>query len=176
MLHPIARLKGVILRLTCPLFFRRIGRGVYFDGSLRLPTPFRNISIGSNTRVGDRVYFNTSRKSKILIGDNCSINSGCHIVALESVTIGDNVAIAEYVSIRDQEHLFTPSNGVAGTGYRIEAVSIGSNVWICRGAYIGPGTVIGCGSIVAANSVVRGVFPMNALIAGAPATVRKLLT
>ncbi len=125
--------------------------------------------------IGDSVFFQTGKHSFISIGDNSSVNTGCHIVASEAIAIGDNVAIAEYVSIRDQEHKLHANSGVSSAGYKVAPVTIESNVWIGRGSYIGPGTVIRSGSIVGANSVVKGEFPPNVLIAGAPAKVKKVL-
>jgi acetyltransferase-like isoleucine patch superfamily enzyme len=123
--------------------------------------------------IGHDVFFQAARRGSIVLGSSVSVNTGCHIVASESVEIGDNVAIGEFVSIRDQEHQFKPATGVRGQGFRVGPVTIGSNVWIGRGVYIGPGALISEGSIVAANSVVRDVFPPNVLIAGAPATIRR---
>lgn len=168
-------LKGAMVKLFCPVFFRGIGIGTRFYGRVRLPFPCRRIDIGSKCVIGDSVFFQTGRDSFISVGDNSSINTGCHLVALEAITIGDNVAIAEYVSIRDQEHKFDPEKGVSGTGYNVAPVIIESNVWIGRGSYIGPGTTIRSGSIVGANSVVKGDFPPNVLIAGVPARVKKNL-
>jgi acetyltransferase-like isoleucine patch superfamily enzyme len=176
MIDPITHLKGFLLRWTCPLFFKRIGRRCTFDGRIRLPLPRRNIIIGDDCMIGEAVYFRTSWTSEIVVGNNSSINTGCHLVANERITIGDNVAIAEYVSIRDQEHRFSTETGVRGQGYNVAPVTIGDNVWIGRGVYIGPGTTISRGSIVGANSVVRGSFPPNVLIVGAPAVIKKILT
>lgn len=167
------RLKGTLLRLAAPLFFRKIGPGTQFTGRVRLPLPLRNVTIGREAMIGHDVFFQTGRSSRIEIGDRVSLNTGCHLVAAEAITVGDNVAVGEYVSIRDQEHRFTPATGVRGQGFAVAPIVIGDNVWIGRGAYVGPGSRIGAGSIVAANSVVRGVFPPAVLIAGAPATVRR---
>lgn len=165
--------KGLLLRLVSPLYFERLGPRAQFTGRVRLPMPFRKIRIGRDAMIGHDVFFQTGRHSRITIGDGVSLNTGCHIVASESIVIGDGVAVGEYVSIRDQDHRFTPETGVRGQGFRIEPVVIGDNVWIGRGVHIGPGTKIGAGSIVAANSVVRGKFPPGVLLAGAPATIRR---
>jgi carbonic anhydrase/acetyltransferase-like protein (isoleucine patch superfamily) len=176
MMDPIARTRGIVLRLSCPLFYKRIGAGTSFHGRVRLPLPFRNVMIGARCMVGDAVFFQTGRRSQILIGDDCSINSGCHLVASEQITIGDNVAIAEYVSIRDSEHGFSTESGVRGQAMNVSPISIAANVWIGRGAYIGPGVTLSSGTIVGANSVVRaGVYPPNVLIAGTPAVIKKSL-
>jgi acetyltransferase-like isoleucine patch superfamily enzyme len=173
---PISKLKGFILRMTCPLFFNRIGRATSFHGHVRLPLPFRNVYIGDDCMIGDSAFFHTGRLSHITIGNNCSINSGCHLVASQSIVIGNNVAIAEYVSIRDQEHMFCVETGVRGQGFYVSPITIGDNVWIGRGVYIGPGVTIAPGSIIGANSVVRpGIYPAGVLIAGAPAMVKKRL-
>ncbi len=176
MTNPFARLKGMLVRCSCPLFFKRIGPGALFYGRVRLPLPFRNVIVGRNCSIGDATFFHTGSTSHIVIGDGTQLNTGCHVVANERITIGDNVSIAEYVSIRDQEHKFSVERGTREQGYYVAPVDIGSNVWIGRGVYIGPGTTIGSGSIVGANSVVRGKFPPNVLIAGAPAVVKKQLT
>jgi carbonic anhydrase/acetyltransferase-like protein (isoleucine patch superfamily) len=172
----IWKLKGVFLRASCPLFFKGVGKGTQFTGRVRLPLPFRQIWIGQECMIGHDVFFQTGRRSSIEIGDKVSLNTGCHLVSNSMIKIGHNVAIGEYVSIRDQEHLHTPETGVRDQGYAVSDITIEDNCWIGRGVYIGPGAHIGRGSIVAANSVVRaGRFPPGSLIAGAPATVRRAL-
>ena len=173
MIPAIWRMKGKLLSWTCPLFFARIGAGTQFTGRVRLPMPWRNVFIGADCMIGHDVFFQTGRTSTITIGNEVSLNTGCHVVASESILVGDNVAIGEYVTIRDQDHMFTPVTGVRGQDFRVAPVRIGSNVWIGRGVHIGPGTIIGSGSIVAANSVVRGAFAPNVLIAGVPAVVKR---
>ncbi|MBO9467525.1 acyltransferase [Tropicibacter sp. R15_0] len=175
MIPAIWKIKGTVLRWSCPLFFKSIGRGTLFTGRVRLPMPFRTIEIGQNCMIGHDVYFQTGRDSTVSLGDEVSINSGGHVIASERISIGNNVAIGEFVSIRDQDHKFRPDRGVRGQGFTVAPVEISDNVWIGRGVYIGPGSKIGSGSIVAANSVVHGQFPPNSLIAGAPATVRRTI-
>jgi acetyltransferase-like isoleucine patch superfamily enzyme len=176
MYNPIPRLKGRLIRMTCPLFYKKIGRKCEFYGRVRLPDPLRNVTIGDRCMIGDSVFFFTGRSSFIEIGNDCSLNSGCHVVANESIVIGDNCAIGEFTSIRDQAHRFTPETGVRDQGFTIAPVRIGENCWIGRGVFIGPGSSIGKGCIIAANSVVHGTFPPNVLLAGAPAKIKKTLT
>lgn len=170
---PAAR--AAYYRGLSPLYFRKVGRGSLFFGALRLGRPFARIWIGENNMIGHGVFMQTGRTSEIRIGSNCSVNSFCHLVAAAAITIGDNVAIGELVSIRDQEHRFHPDMGVREQGFDVAPIVIEDNVWIGRGVYIGPGSHIRRGSIVGANSVVRGEFPPNVLIAGTPAVVKKVL-
>lgn len=175
-MHPIFwKFKGSLVRLTSPLFFKRVGAGTQFTGRIRWPMPLRNVVIGKNGMIGHDVHFQTGRASHITIGDEVSLNSGCHVIASESILIGNNVAVGEYVSIRDSEHRHTPKTGVRGQGYTVKAIIIEDNCWIGRGVYIGPGSHIRKGSIIAANSIVRGEFPEGSLIAGAPAVVKRTL-
>ncbi|RPF70549.1 acyltransferase [Aurantiacibacter spongiae] len=134
------------------------------------------VEIGRDCGFGDGVTLAANDKAVIRIGDDTTINNGSIVVASDGVTIGNSVAIAEYVSIRDQEHGFSPGSGVRGQGYTTAPIVIGDCTWIGRGCYIAPGTVIGRDCIVGANSVVRGIFPDGVLIAGTPAKIRKRLT
>ncbi len=169
------RIKGQMLRMTAPILFRRVGAGTMFIGKTRLPLPFQRVSIGRKCIVNSGVYFHTGRTGRIEVGDQTSFNTGCHIVASEAIEIGERVAIGEYVSIRDQDHNFTPATGVRGQGYRVAPIVIEDNVWIGRGVHIGPGTHIRSGTIVAANAVVRGAHPRNVLLAGLPASPRRTI-
>jgi acetyltransferase-like isoleucine patch superfamily enzyme len=83
------------------------------------------------------------------------------------ITIGDNAAICEYLSIRDPAHNFAVEQGVREQGFKVVPMDIGKNVWIGRGVFMGPSTIIADNSIVPANSVLQGKFPPGILIAGA---------
>ena len=61
-----------------------------------------------------------------------------------------------------------------GPGQAIELTTIGNDVWIGHGAFIKPGVTIGDGAVVAAQAVVTRDVPPYAVVAGAPARVKKL--
>lgn len=191
MLNVIALCMLVILRVSSLIasFFRVVWYNLTLFGSykmlplstniqgriLSLAGPVR-IRMGRGCRIGNGTWLATSRTSRIEVGDDVTINIGCVIHASELITIGNSTAIAEYVTIRDQEHKFSTDHGVRGQGYTVKPVEIGDNCWIGRGVYIGPGSRIGPGSIIGANSVVRGEFPPGVLIAGTPAKIKRLIT
>lgn len=56
----------------------------------------------------------------------------------------------------------------------IRPTVIGNDVWIGHGAFISPGVRIGDGAVVGAQSVVTRDVPPYAVVAGAPAVVKKM--
>lgn len=174
LLHLPSVFRAAFFRLAAPLFFRKVGRGCRIHKGQRFGRPLTNVSVGDRCVIKYDIFYQTGRGSVIQIGDDCMINTGCHLVAAESITIGAGTAIAEYVSIRDQNHVFDFENSVRSAGLSVAPITIGKNVWIGRGVYIGAGTILGDGCVVGANSVVHGEFPAGALIAGAPAKIKRI--
>nr|WP_160164151.1 acyltransferase [Nafulsella turpanensis] len=93
----------------------------------------------------------------------------CHIVCFEKIKIGNNVAIADSVRIRDSDNHQILSSGHIKT----QPVEIGDNVWIGIGVTILKGVTIGEGAVIAAGSVVASDIPPRCLAAGTPARVIK---
>jgi acetyltransferase-like isoleucine patch superfamily enzyme len=91
---------------------------------------------------------------------------GCN----ERINIGDNVLIADAVTIRDTSHVFKDSNAlIISQGFETAPVEIEDDVWIGHGATILKGVRIGRGAVVAAGSVVnRNVEPFT-VVGGIPA-------
>lgn len=110
-------------------------------------------------------------------GENCRLNDRVHIVAHESVVIGDDVLMASNIFISDTSHgsfSESPSRPDVAPNNRMlvtSPVSIGNNVWIGEGVCIMPGVSIGDGCTIGANSVVTKSVPSNTVAAGAPARV-----
>ncbi|WP_052768985.1 acyltransferase [Aurantiacibacter marinus] len=149
--------------------------GTRFYGPIQFSHLPCRIELGRDCVLGEHLLLAPGRNATIVLGDGSSINRGSVLVASERITIGKRVAIAEYVSIRDQEHIHVPGIGVRDQGFTVAPVEIGDFSWIGRNSYLGPGTKIGRNCIVGANSVVRGEFPDGVLIAGAPAKIKKYL-
>ncbi len=136
---------------------------------------------GSKIVIEDGVVIDSFVKIKpaggegdIVIGRNCSINSGVVMYIGNGIHIGADVAIGanstiaptnhEYKSgdtlIRDQR--FMPSRG----GVVIEDdVWIAANVGLLDGAHLGKGCVVGAGSVV------RGTLPPYSVNVGSPTRV-----
>lgn len=109
------------------------------------------------------------------VGANGYIGTGAVLVARESIRIGEGVLIAEYVSIRDQEHAFDGVSPTHMNGFRTAPIVIGNNVWLGAKVTVTMGVTIGDNAVIGANSVVTRDIPANAVAAGAPARVLRLV-
>lgn len=117
---------------------------------------------------------------KIIIGDNVSINSDCHIGAINEIIIEEGVLIASKVYITDHYHgeitaeaieLMPSERKLFSKG----PVKIEKNVWIGEGVVILPNVTIGENSIIGANSVVTKNIPKNSVAGGNPAKILRTL-
>ncbi|MBO0320981.1 acyltransferase [Muricauda sp. CAU 1633] len=111
---------------------------------------------------------------KLILGENSFIGSFSVIGVNESISIGKNVLIAQSVSIRDTDHVFSDlDTPIIDQGESTAGVVIKDNVWIGYGAVITKGITIDSGAIIAANAVVTKDVPENAIVGGVPARIIK---
>lgn len=97
------------------------------------------------------------------------INADTKIDCFNHIIIGNDVAIAEGVLIRDSDnHRIVPGDSPVS-----QPIRIGDHVWIGLRAIILKGVTIGTGSIVAAGALVTRDVPENCLVGGVPAKVIK---
>lgn len=106
----------------------------------------------------------------IRFGDDCHIGTGAIIVARVAITIGSDALIAEYVTIRDHDHVTVDRT----RPYRLqdfvnEPVTIGCNVWLGAKATVLMGATIGDNAVVGANAVVTGDVAAAISVGGIPA-------
>ena len=120
-----------------------------------------------------------SNKYTLIIGENVQINDSCHIAALDSVSIGDNVLIASKVYISDHDHGDFSEDSLRMPPRLRELVSapvyIEDDVWLGEGVIILKGVRIGRGSVIGAAAVVTKDIPSYSLALGVPAKVVKTL-
>ncbi len=169
--------KNIYYLILTKLFFsgaRLIRRPIYIRGRTSLEG-------GKGLTTGRFCRFDLDGNRKTLhIGENCQFGDFTHIVAHESVTIGDNVLIASKVFISDTSHgrykgenQSNPSQKPVDRDLDTKAVTIGNNVWIGENVVILPGCRIGSGCIVGANSVVTKSIKDKSIAVGSPAIVIK---
>lgn len=118
------------------------------------------IGAGSDIRI--------FKNAKLEIGSGY-INGYTQIVCAEKIAIGNDVAIARDVVIRDTD----AHDILNGQHKKVKPVKIGNHVWIGAKAMIMKGVTIGDGAIIAAGAVVTKDVPAKSLVAGVPAKVIK---
>ena len=148
-----------------------IGRGVAIGPGSRIRT-----SDGGALRLGEGTAIDpgcelTAKRGQLSIGPRGFVGRGSVIVCRDAVTIGNDVLIAEYVTIRDQDHRYGGPEVTAKNGYETEPVTIGDNVWIGAKATVTMGVTIGNDAVVAAGAVVTCDVPDGAIVGGVPARV-----
>lgn len=108
----------------------------------------------------------------ITIGDNCYFNYNLVILDSFKVSIGNNVFIAPNVVIAPVTHPLQADKRRQLIGGE---VIIEDDVWIGANSVILPNTIIKRGSVIGAGSVVKQNTIENAVYAGCPAKLIKLL-
>jgi maltose O-acetyltransferase len=110
-------------------------------------------------------------ESRISIGKNTATNNNISIVAMKSITIGDDCLIGELVTIVDCDfHEINPISRKHSAG-EIAPVVIGNNAWLGSRVMVLKGVTIGDNTVVAAGSVVTKSLSANVIAAGIPAIV-----
>lgn len=135
------------------LFSRLTGKNI--DESIFMFPPFYT-DFGKNISIGKNVFFNT----------------GCTFQDRGGITIGDGTQIGQNVVLSTLNHGIAPEK--RNTTYPFPIV-IGKNVWIGANATVVPGVTVGDNAIIAAGAVVTKDVPTNAIVAGVPAKVIKMI-
>jgi lipopolysaccharide O-acetyltransferase len=156
---------------------------------IRFPFEIRNrkyIKLGRKLTTGVGCRFEAHPVSPgsghvLEFGDNVEVNDYVHIVARESVKIGNNVLMASKIFITDLNHGDYGNRGKhddpaippSARALSSAPVNIEDNVWIGEFVSILPGVTIGKGSIIGTMSVVSKSIPPNSIAVGSPAKVVK---
>ncbi|UZE07936.1 acyltransferase [Pseudomonas corrugata] len=142
----------------------RVGPNVYW----KYP-PHEGINISDGVEIGPGCYFDVPPDGKLMIGSNVKFTGGIYLSSLASVRIGSDSLIAEHCSIRDAEHITGLSLLINKQKSVCDSVSIGSDVWLCKGATVLRGSTIGDGAVIGAHSLVKNtVLDGQSIYVGAP--------
>ena len=107
---------------------------------------------------------------RLRIGDRVFVNCGTVIISVREIVLGNDVALANEVSIVDSN-----SHGLEGLPHVEAPVRIGDGTWVGNRAMILPGVTIGRRVVVAAGAVVTHDVPDDSLVAGNPARLVRAL-
>lgn len=132
------------------------------------------IYLGKRTRILPHSRMEVYGNGSIILEGNISIGQNFHCTAGGKLIIRQGVTIAENVYISDIEHNLDEIDSVVVERDKIiKETLIGEFCFIGFGAVILPGTTLGNNCVVGANSVVKGKFPDNSMITGAPGRIIK---
>ncbi len=109
--------------------------------------------------------------ARLSIGSNVYIGHFCNIRCMESISIGNDVKFAQFVSVVDHDYDFTKSLDFAEM--KTSAIEIGDGSWLGANSVVLRGVKLGARTIVAAGAVVTKSFPGRCVVAGSPARVIK---
>lgn len=136
-----------------------------FPGSLKLDSS-GELNVNGHFSIFTGSYITINKNATLELGSGY-INTFSKIDVWEQISIGESVAIADYVIIKDSD------NHHIGSGPMTQPIQIGNHVWIGLRATILKGVTIGDGAVIAAGAVVNKDVPPNCLAAGVPAKIIK---
>lgn len=129
-----------------------------------------NLAIRRNCEFASYCDFEVHGKGMLSIGEKTYMNRYCMISAHEEVTIGDGCMFGPGVKIFDNDHIYSPENGVT-TKLKTAPVRIGNHCWIASDVIILRGTTIGDKCVIGAGCIVKGNVPAGTVVKGKIATV-----
>jgi acetyltransferase-like isoleucine patch superfamily enzyme len=155
-----------------------IQSGFFFlNKSMRVKEPFpAMLEMGENAEINVQNTFSIHSGCHIIVLKNAKLNLGSGYInrnvkirCYQEISIGNDVAISENVTIWDSD-----AHQIIGKEDQMtQPVSIGNHVWIGTNVTILKGVTIGDGAIIAAGSVVTKDIPAHCLAGGVPAKVIK---
>jgi len=129
-------------------------------------------AIGQNAIIWPPFYCSYGRNT--YLGDHVFMNYMCTILDNNEVRIGNHVMIGPAVQIYTAAHDLLAET--RNQGWEVaKPITIEDNVWIGGGAILLPGVRIGHNAVVGAGAVVSRSVPANAVAAGNPARVIRVL-
>ncbi|WP_336923062.1 acyltransferase [Aquipuribacter sp. SD81] len=157
LLHPDVVVHGLVL----------LGRGV----RVRTVPGYGRIHLGAFVHLGERTVLR-AHEGTLRIGDKVVTGADVRVTAWLDVEVGEATLLADWVYVADFDHVHSDtSRAVKDQGIRKGPVRIGAGSWLGLRSAVLRGTDLGRGTVVAAHAVVRGTFPDDVVLAGAPARV-----
>lgn len=103
------------------------------------------------------------------MGEHSMLSERVEIYNLGPVSIGSHTVLSQDVYVCAGTHDYTDETLPL---IRPE-IRIGSGVWVCAGAFLGPGITVGDNAIVGARAVAMKSVPAAAIVSGNPARMVK---
>ena len=122
-----------------------------------------------NVNVTWDVVVDVSPGAVIEVGPSGWLGAGSMVAAQQRIVLGVGSMVAEYVTIRDHDHVHDAHHLMSDWAYTSAPVIIGENVWVGSKATIIAGVTIGDHAMVAANAVVTRDVKPGQRVGGVPA-------
>jgi len=100
---------------------------------------------------------------------NSWLGPGVIVSARDRITIGDGTALAEYVTIRDHDHVHGPGHPVLAWEYETDPVVVKDDVWLASKVTVVAGVTIEDHALCAAGAVVTRDVQAWERVGGVPA-------
>ncbi len=162
---------AVLRGLTKRFYFNRCGKLLRVESGVRILKKNAKINLGDRVLLHRGVKLSawgTSAHADITIGSNTYIGDRTEIHAGKCVRIGSGCNISWNCTIIDRDYHKLDSETEV-----MKPVFIEDNVWICQGATILKGVRLGEGCVVGAGAVVTKDVPPHCVVAGNPARIVK---
>ncbi len=133
--------------------------------------------IGNGTRMhgSPRVSGGNDLFSRLVIGENCSIDEDCAFDLEETIKIGDRVSIGPGTMILTSTHELGTREHRAGSIMK-SPVTVGDGALLGARSIILPGVTIGAGAVVNPGAVVNKDVLPHTRVGGAPAVQIEVLS
>ncbi len=152
----------------------RVVQSTLFRFSPRLLPGWRNVllrlfggTLGSRVLVHQTVRI--THPWLLTLGDRVAIGEGAILYNLGPLLIKHDTVVSQRAHLCGGTHDHTQP----GLPLIRTPITLGSSVWVCAEAFIGPGVTVGDGSVVAARAVVTRDVADNIIVAGNPSQVVK---
>ena len=119
------------------------------------------------------VYFDYGNKTTF--GRGCFVNHGCYFMDGGSISVGNHVFIGPFCGFYTATHPLDYKTRNQGLEKALP-ITVGDNCWFGANVTVLQGVSIGSGCVIAAGSVVTRDLPDNAMAAGVPAEIKKIIT
>jgi putative colanic acid biosynthesis acetyltransferase WcaF len=103
------------------------------------------------------------------MGDFSVIAENVDVYNLGPIRLGDHTVVSHDAVLCAGSHDYTQAH----LPLLRPPIVIGSGVWVCTGAFIGPNVRIGNNSVIGARAVVMRDVPANVVVAGNPGVIIK---
>ncbi len=139
------------------------------------PRPLRKFRVWLLRLFGARVHWSVNLRPSSRVWhpwllrmdhDSC-LADGVTIYNLGPVSVGAHTVISQDAYVCAGTHDYTKCN----LPLQRPPITIGSGVWICAKAFLGPGISVGDNAIIGACAVVSKDVPAGMIVAGNPAKV-----